>query len=579
MTPTPQDPNQMPPPLSQGAPAPISPPTPLTSDKPRDSALPEEAPEKEKVDYGAKLVENKWLVLGALVAVFLVGMGIWYYSVQTQMAGQAPPSPVTAELGQLTPAPKPTDALDPMSATEASLNRDKVTGPEVDDGVMLADGSASAPQGEQPPTPQQRDDYQRQMTLAARANNTDSTTITYRDKNTGQFVQKRVAVQRVPVATHQPHYAGGRPIGSGRQNYYTGPTNGGFSGVTPQNQNGFAQQQQRQQEPPRPKYDTDGVPFETNDEINMMIANLPDEVKATYEKMSGKRYRPLPSGVAQQSSKDHRTEMAYVPGMDGFNTIRFRGQNAGQEPETEIPDIFYRCSIQGNQVVKSGSVVLLRLNEDATFNGITFPRNMVFSALASVSTNAVILTIDRMGPHRVKVQTYNYAYMPGIMIDPGKRAPVPGGMSIGSTLQQSSTQELSNAIAQSQQAANSITGIGGRMAVTLLGRLPRAGAKLREVSLPDGYPLLLSKDQTGTSGGAIQQGGPTTSGGMMGQEGNPFQSLLMSGQGLGGYQGNSGVVPPMYYPAQQAIQGAVQQTQQMAPQIGQQVGRALGGRY
>ena len=92
-----------------------------------------------------------------------------------------------------------------------------------------------------------------------------------------------------------------------------------------------------------------------------MIANLPDEVKATYEKMSGKRYRPLPASAQQQagnSAKDRRAEMAYVPGMDGFNTIRYRGlgsaQGDEQEEEAPIPDIFYRCSVQGDQIVKTG---------------------------------------------------------------------------------------------------------------------------------------------------------------------------------------------------------------------------------
>jgi hypothetical protein len=575
------DPNNSPPPLNQKAPAAAPTPLPTPVDTaPLDGEEEEEVTVSEKKDYGALLVKNKWYVIGAVLLLFFGGFGFWIMSLEKEQANQAPPSPVASEIKDLTQAPKPAETVDPMTATEESLNRDKVTQEEPSPDVMLADGSATAPSGDGPPSKEARDGYNAQMTLAARANNTDSMTVTSRDKHTGQFVQRRVPVQRVPVSTG-PAYSGGRPLGSGRRNYYTGPTNGGFSGVTPQNQSGFNQQQQAQQ-PPRPRYDTDGVPFETNDEINMMIANLPDEVKATYEKMSGKRYRPLPAGMQQQSSgKDRRTEMAYIPGMDGFNTIRFRGQNAGQEEETEVPDIFYRCSIQGNQVVKTGSVVMLRLTEDATFNGITFPRNMLFSALASVDANRVNLIIDRMGPHRVKVQTYNYAYMPGIMIDPGKRAPAPGGSSIGSTLQQSSTQELSNAIAQSQQAANSWQGIGGRMAVTLLGRMPRAGQKLREVALPDGYPLLLSKTNLGPQqgGGGLQQGGANTAGGMMGQEGNPFQSLLMSGQGLGGYQGNSGVVPPMYYPAQGAVQQAVQQAQQVAPQVGQQVGRALGGRY
>ncbi|MDF7815463.1 conjugative transposon protein TraM [Hymenobacter sp. YC55] len=587
-----QDPTTPPPSLSPGLPTgiptpPTSPPSGLDDEliDPDDPGAEEEgdAP-KKKVDFVQLLVANKFKVLAAIVLLFCVGIGFWYLTLTNKIETATPPSPVASELGQLTGVPKPEAAAEPVDGVEESLDRDRVKTEEVDPSVMLADGSATTPAGETPPTPQQRQDYAAQMALAARANNTDSMTITYRDRSTGQFVQKRVPVQKVPVATSAParsprsRYIGDRPA---RPNYYTGPTNGGFSGVTPGNQNSYNQSSQPS-ERPQPKYDTDGVPFETNDEINLMIAGLPDEVKATYEKMSGKRYRPLPASLQQQngnSARDRRAEMAYIPGMDGFNTIRYRGQGSGQgqeqEEEAPIPDIFYRCSIQGDQVVKTGTVVVLRLTEDATFNGITFPRNMLFSALASVDANRVNLSIDRLGPHRVKVQTFNYAYMPGIMIDPGKRAPVQGQETFSGGMQQSGTQELSNAIAQSQNAANSVAGIAGRMGVTMLGRIPKGGQKLREVSLPDGYPLLLSKPQQGTGGaGAMRQGGALTPTGVMGQEGNPFQSLLMSGQGQGGYNGNQGVVPPLYYPVDQAVQEA----RRVAPQVGTQVGRVLGGR-
>ena len=580
-----QDPSTPPPSLSVGGPAPVPPTPPLPSPAAStEAAYPLAAEEesdtsKPEIDYGQKLVENKYKVLGLLGLLFLAGMGWWYMSLTNEMATAAPPSAVASELSTLTQAPKPDAAPEPIDGAEQSLDRDR-KGETPEEGVMLADGSASGPTNETPRTAEQNKDYRAQMAHVAHANNTDSMTVTERDPRTGQFVQKRVPVQRVAVATSQPrvprrgtppgHYIGNRPA---QPNYYTGPTSGGFTAVTPANQDGYNQAQARP-ERPRPKYDTDGVPFETNDEINLMIANLPDEVKATYEKMSGKRYRPLLASQQQtgsgNSAKDRRAEMAYIPGMDGFNTIRYRGMSGSPEEEEEapIPDIFYRCSVQGDQVVKTGTVVVLRLTEDATFNGITFPRNMIFSAIASVDPNRVNLTIDRLGPHRVKVQTFNYAYMPGIMIDPGKREPVQGGQSFVAGMQQSGTQELSNAIAQSQQAANSLTGIAGRMAVSMIGRIPRAGTKLRTVALPDGYPLLLSKSQY--RAGVLRQGGVTAPTGVMGQEGNPFQSLLMSGQGQGGYMGNQGVVPPIYYPLDEA--------RRVAPQVGTQVGRYLGGR-
>lgn len=564
---TPDD--YLPPPLHQNQPAtppPAGPPPP--NDPPGiDDDAPADVPgAKPKADWGKRVADNKLLVLGGLLVLLFGGLGFWWLSLTNQAAHMSPSSPVSAgEIDNMTTKPHPPETVDPMSATEQSLARDQTHSVEVSADTMLANGVTRQPGQSQPPasteqprTVAQREDYRTQMAMAGRANNTDSITVTRRDPHTGQFVQTRVATQRVPLSTGQSSPAASRPLGTGRRRAGSSGGGGGyyrqpqpvFSAVTPQNQAGFSQPARTSAEPPRPTRDTDGTPFETNDEINMMIAGLPESVQQQYEKMSGKRYRPLTGSQQQQSSKDRRTEMAYVPGMDGFNTIRYRGQNASPEDETpEVPDIFYRCTIQGTQQVRTGSVVVLRLTEDATFNGVTFPRNMTFSALASVDVNRVNLLVDHLGPHRVKVQTFNYAYMPGIMIDPGKRAPTTSNQSIMSGLQQSSTAELSNAIAQSQQAANSLTGVGGRMAVTLLGRLPKAGAKLKQVTLPDGYPLLLSKAQQGGAiQGAVQQAGINTTGGLQGQDGNPFQSLLMSGQGVGGYQGATGVVPPLYYP-------------------------------
>lgn len=106
-------------------------------------------------------------------------------------APEMPKGPVPSELGTLTAKPKPALEDEALDGVEESLDRDrKVESP--DEGVMLADGGAPTP----PPTPQQRADYRAQLALAARTNKTDSVTITERDPRTGQFVQRRVAVQQ-----------------------------------------------------------------------------------------------------------------------------------------------------------------------------------------------------------------------------------------------------------------------------------------------------------------------------------------------------------------------------------------------
>ena len=119
---------------------------------------------------------------------------------------------------------------------------------------------------------------------------------------------------------------------------------------------------------------------------------------------------------------------------------------------------------------------------------------------ANVGTNNVTLEVNRLGPTRVAAQIYDYNYMPGIMIDPVKRIAKDAGMA-GNDLQQQSTNELSTAIDRSASAANSLTGVAGRVAVGIISR-PSTRTKLRDVLLPDGYPILITTAAAGQPGPA-----------------------------------------------------------------------------
>ena len=66
----------------------------------------------------------------------------------------------------------------------------------------------------------------------------------------------------------------------------------------------------------------------------------------------------------------------------------------------------------------------------------------------------------------------------------------------GNDLQQQTTQELSTAIDRSASAANSVVGVGGRIVANVLSR-PKTRTKLRDVLLPDGYPILITTAAAG----------------------------------------------------------------------------------
>ena len=259
-----------------------------------------------------------------------------------------------------------------------------------------------------------------------------------------------------------------------------------------------------------PARDTDGTPFETDPNVLAMLSGSPPETRAQYEKMTGRRYRdPAQAAllIAQQEDDPNNAGGA-VP--DGFNTVKVGNavkiMAQGQQQQL-VPDVFYKCVINGPQTVRTGSVVIMRLVEDAVVSGVTFPKNMIFAAVATVGTNNISLKVDRLGPTRVSADIYNFNYMPGIMIDPNKKIPKADGA--GNELRGSATTEVTTAIDRSASAANSVTGVAGRMLTTLIGRSP-TNTRLRDVSLPDGYPILITTAAAGQLGPQTP-GGATTS--------------------------------------------------------------------
>ncbi|GAB3309207.1 conjugative transposon protein TraM [Hymenobacter sp. BT175] len=250
-----------------------------------------------------------------------------------------------------------------------------------------------------------------------------------------------------------------------------------------------------------PATDIDGTPFETDPDVLAMLGSSPPETRAAYERMTGKRFRD-PKAAAQTLAN-----RANAAGRDGFNTVKV-GNSArmmAQGSQAELtPDVFFKCVINGEQKVRTGSVVLLRLQEDAVVSGVTFPKNSVFAGIASVGTNNVMLEVNRLGPTRVAASIYDYNYLPGIMIDPVKRVAKDASLA-GQDLQQQSMQEVSTAIDRSASAANSVVGVGGRVAMNVLSR-PKTRTKLREVLLPDGYPILITTAAAGQLGPATASG-------------------------------------------------------------------------
>ncbi|MBD2717241.1 conjugative transposon protein TraM [Microvirga sp. STR05] len=253
----------------------------------------------------------------------------------------------------------------------------------------------------------------------------------------------------------------------------------------------------------RPRTAPDGVPYEQNDDVLDMLDAAPAASRASYEQMTGRRY--FDRRAALRASGASGAAANNASGYDAFGTIKAGYFRYAPDNQAQLlPDIFYKAVINGEQKIRTGSVVLLRLVEDAVISGQTFPKNLVFAGVASVETNHVAIRISRLGPTRVTADIYDYHYLPGLMIDPQKRQPLPAADNPLNDARSIGAQEVGMAIDRSASAANSVVGVGGRVAAAMVGRASTPRQKLRDVRLPDGYPVLITT-------GATDAGAPTAS--------------------------------------------------------------------
>ena len=445
-------------------------------------------PERPDLAYKPKatpmeLLRSNWIAV-AFALVLFVGGGLYLWLRSATQAAQQNKEVVAAASENIEPeikaAPKaPAEAVSPSVQMEQQRRQDQEAQnaparPNTDDvaEVFAVDTTGQALRRKRRLAAAASSARRRQEAARVAAADVDTIETTIQDATTGSYRSETMIVPR-----RRP----GQVAGSAARRTSAGAARGIGRGLLPAN-------------------DTDGTPFETDPDVLAMLGSSPPETRAAYERMTGKRYRD-PTAAAQ-SLANRSNALANMPGADGFNTVKVgnssRMMAQGNREQELAPDVFFKCVINGQQKVRSGSVVMLRLQEDAVVSGVTFPKNSIFAGIASVGTNNVMLEVNRLGPTRVAAQIYDYNYMPGIMIDPVKRVAKDAGAA-GNELQSQSTQEVSTAIDRSASAANSVVGVGGRVLMGVLSR-PTTRTKLRDVLLPDGYPILITTAAAGQMG-------------------------------------------------------------------------------
>ncbi|GAA4493011.1 hypothetical protein GCM10023172_00990 [Hymenobacter ginsengisoli] len=433
----------------------------------------------------AELLRTNWMAFAGVLVLLIVG-GLFMWLKSAQQAAQQAQEPVAAasaniepeirsvETAPPTPAASPSANLEAQRRAELDANQAPAAPTEADVAdVFAVDTTGRALR-------QRRRAQAAALTAARRAEaarraaaDVDTIETTLQDPATGSYHAQTLVVPRHRLASG----------------------NAGNDATR-----GDRRRRGRSGKRLLPARDTDGTPFETDPDVNQMLANSPPATREAYERMTGKRYRD-PQRTAQLLA-DHANAPSPGPTQDGFNTVKVGNSSRlmaqGGPREQLVPDVFFKGVINGEQKVRTGSVVLLRLLEDAVVSGVTFPKNLVFAGVASVGPNSVQFTVSRLGPTRVEASIYDFNYLPGIAIDPEKRVARDAALA-GNDLQLQTTRELSTAIDRSASAANSVTGVAGRIGASLLAR-PRTHTKLRDVLLPDGYPILITTAAAGQMG-------------------------------------------------------------------------------
>lgn len=457
-------------------------PTPRPDNDYDNEETPRRAAPVEAKPTPAELVKKNWMAIAGLLVVVLIG-GLFLWLKSAKEAAQKDTEPVAAASANIEPAiasveqAPPAEVASPVAQVEAQRRAEldaanspaRVTSDEAAE-VFAVDTTGQALRRKRRAAEARAAARRQAEADRIAAAEVDTVETTVQDPTTGSYRAQQVIVPRRPR----------KGLASARR-----------GGGAPRTRSLL------------PAVDADGTPFETDPDVLAMLSTSPPETRASYERMTGKRYRD-PAVAAQQLAN-----RVNASGMDGFNTVKVgnssRMMAQGGQQQQLVPDVFFQCAINGEQKVRSGSVVILRLLEDAVISGVTFPKNMVFAAVANVGTNSVDLTVSRLGPTRVDAQIYDFNYMPGIMIDPAKKI-AKDAQQAGNDLQMQTTRELSTAIDRSASAANSVTGVAGRIGATMLSR-PRMRTKLRDVLLPDGYPILITTAAAGQIGPSASIGG------------------------------------------------------------------------
>jgi hypothetical protein len=190
-----------------------------------------------------------------------------------------------------------------------------------------------------------------------------------------------------------------------------------------------------------------------------------------------------------------------IPENEGFNTVVVSSKKSVENTDNKEfapPKRYYKAVIYGNQTVKSGSQVRIRLLESLIVDGQTIPPNSLCTGIAILGSNRVTIALTSVQVHgqqmSIKSIVFDKDLLPGI------------AFSNETEVQQSIRQQRNSGIDQaSNDVINNIPQIGGTAGAALstgVGVINGISKSIRyggvqkhigEITLEEGYKVFIQQ--------------------------------------------------------------------------------------
>lgn len=156
----------------------------------------------------------------------------------------------------------------------------------------------------------------------------------------------------------------------------------------------------------------------------------PEQLEVSEEESNKSKVQATEQETSME--RDMAKEQEKMPGKDplsdsltGVDTLRQQQEQQGpfhilKASSTGLVQ-FTKAHFYGDQDIRTGSYIRLRLGEDMLVQGKRIPRNTIFRGIASLSQNKIEIRVDQIGSQEIKGMIYDQDLQAGIVIPASKR--------------------------------------------------------------------------------------------------------------------------------------------------------------